>query len=179
MMSLTLLVTVTGRYCEVAPFLGSECQEAVNQDSGIAGDWTQATISGAMMVKVLFALFAFALTDLPKTLAYFKVEGYKIPELAYLTSAPMRLGVDFILQFGLLLKDAFATQAVTTAHDLSERKVDNTMIKSLVECIHGYASQLSQPCIGLFAQPANALEHGQSYNSNASTDIAVHGPQGV
>ena len=179
MLSLTLLVTVTGRYCEVAPFLGSECQEAVNQDSGIAGDWTQATISGAMMVKVLFALFAFALTDLPKTLAYFKVEGYKIPELAYLTSAPMRLGVDFILQFVLLLKDAFATQAVTTAHDLSERKVDNTMIKSLVECIQGYASQLSQPCIGLFAQPANASEHDQSYNSNASTDIAVHGPQGV
>lgn len=179
MLSLTLLVTVTGRYCEVAPFLGSECQEAVNQDSGIAGDWTQATISGAMMVKVLFALFAFALTDLPKTLAYFKVEGYKIPELAYLTSAPMRLGVDFILQFGLLLKDAFATQAVTTAHDLSERKVDNTMIKSLVECIQGYASQLSQPCIGLFARQANPSEQDQSYNSNASTVIAAHGSQGV
>ncbi len=179
MLSLTLLVTVTGRYCEVAPFLGSECQEAVNQDSGIAGDWTQATISGAMMVKVLFALFAFALTDLPKTLAYFKVEGYKIPELAYLTSAPMRLGVDFILQFGLLLKDAFATQAVTTAHDLSERKVENTMIKSLVECIQGYASQLSQPCIGLFARQANTSEQDQSYNSNASTVAAAHGPLDV
>ena len=105
-----------GQYCSHDPFLPGECVAAVDHDTGLAGLYTQVTLTSAFFVKELYAMSQFALVDSPKMMAYLKeifCGDDRLAGLLWLLSRPSSLGVQTVYEMTAYLYEAFNPKYVS------------------------------------------------------------------
>ncbi len=147
------MTVAMGEYCQKDPLLQVECINAVDQSTGLAGDYTQVTITSAFFIKEAFALTQFVFADSPKMGAYLWVMlncdqkgSDRLAAGLWLLSRPTSLVVESLYQIVAYLKEALSPERVAGSSE-EELSFKFLVIQSWFKSGRSIASSTEEPSI--------------------------------